>query len=162
MKKVLLSIFILAATATCVNAQNLYKTVLERATEVVNSPSSSADDLSMSQFKLSALNYITTEMKNRNMQKDPYFYDSQAVNLESFLTDYKDNLAKAKAISAAKASEMTKAYKEATTNNPLLNDADKAKVNANITASSTTPFSLDTDWELAYDEATRKAKAILK
>ncbi len=162
MKRIVLILIIGGLSVACADAQNLYKTVMERATDVINNPASMAEDVSICQFKIAALNYIMAKMKEMGMQKDPYFYDSQAVNLESFLADYKENLGKAKAVSAAKAAEITKVYKEATLSNPLVNDADKEKVNANVNAASKTPFSLDTNWENAYDEATRKAKAVLK
>lgn len=163
MKKILFTLTLVLASSVNAFAQNLYKTVLDRATEVVNNPASAKSAISISQFKIEVLNYITSEMKKQGIQKDSYFYDSQAVNLESFLSDYQENLAKAKNISGAKASELKKIYKEATLNNPLFNDSNKEQVNAHLNnAASETPFSIDTDWENAYDEATRKAKTLLK
>lgn len=163
MKKAIISLIILSSGALSINAQNLYKTVLERSQEVVSNPSSADEALSVSQFKIDVLNFITSEMKKAGVKKDPYFYDSQAVNLESFLTDYHDNMVKAKAISAAKSTEIMKIYQNATIANTLVNEADEAKTHTYIIKGAKfTPFSLNTDWELAYDEATRKAKAALK
>lgn len=163
MKKTLSILFALMFSFAGANAQSLYKTVFDRATAVVNNPASSDEAIEINQFKITALNYMTTEVKKRGMKKDSYFYDSQAVNLASFVTDFLANLDKARTLAPSKRAEIMKIYTEASKFNPLFKDNDKEKVNCYVNDKSTqTPFCLDTDWEKAYDQATTMAKAALK
>lgn len=159
----LLSLLVLMASVTGIQAQSLYKTVFDKATAVVNNPASSDEEIQINQFKVTALNYISMMVKKRGLDKDAYFYDSQAVNMSSFITDFQVNLEKARAISPAKRTEILKIYTDASKFNPLFKDTDKEKVNAYVTDKTTlTPFCIDTDWEKAYDQATTMAKAALK
>lgn len=163
MKSTILTLLVLALSFSTLKAQSLYKTVFDRATAVVNDPKSSDDAIEISQFKITALNYLVTEVKKRGWQKDSYFYDSQAVNLTSFVTDFQANLDKARSISPAKRMQIIKIYTEASKFNPLFKDTDKEKVNCYVNDKGTlTPFCLDTDWEKAYDQATTLAKAAFK
>lgn len=163
MKKILFSLLVLMASATGMQAQSLYKTVYDKATAIVNNPASSDEEIQINQFKITALNYMTMMVKKRGWQKDSYFYDSQAVNLASFVTDFLSNLDKARSISPAKRAEILKIYTDASKYNPMFKDADKEKVNCYVNDKSTqTPFCIDTDWEKAYDQATTLAKAALK
>ncbi len=159
----LLSLLVLMASVTGIQAQSLYKTVFDKATAVVNNPASSDEEIQINQFKVTALNYISMMVKKRGLDKDAYFYDSQAVNMSSFITDFQVNLEKARAISPAKRTEILKIYTDASKFNPLFKDTDKEKVNAYVIDKTTlTPFCIDTDWEKAYDQATTMAKAALK
>ncbi|MBQ0023390.1 MAG: hypothetical protein KBT29_09160 [Prevotellaceae bacterium] len=163
MMKYLFTLLVLMASVTSINAQSLYKTVYDRATAVVNNPASSDEEINLNQFKVTALNYITMMVNKRGMKKDSFFYDSQAVNLASFVTDFQANLEKARTLSPAKRLEIIKIYTDASKYNPLFKDSDKDKVNCYVNDKSTlTPFCLDTDWEKAYDQATTLAKAALK
>lgn len=163
MKKLLITLLVLTASVTGIQAQSLYKTVYDKATAVVNNPASSDEEIQISQFKLTALNYISLMVKKRGLQKDSYFYDSQAVNLNSFITDFQVNLEKGRTISPAKRTEILKIYTDASKFNPMFKDTDKEKVNCYVDDRTTlTPFCLDTDWEKAYDQATTMAKAALR
>ena len=163
MKKLLFTMLVLAATATGMQAQSLYKTVYDRATAVINNPASSDEEIQINQFKVTALNYLSMMVQKRGLKKDTYFYDSQAVNLTSFVTDFLANLEKARAISPAKRTEIIKIYTDASKFNPMFKDPNKEDVNCYVDDKTTrTPFCLDTDWEKAYDQATTLAKAALK
>ncbi|MBO4672876.1 MAG: hypothetical protein J5616_00795 [Bacteroidaceae bacterium] len=163
MEKMLLSLLVLMASVTGMQAQDLFKNVHDRATAIVNNPASSDEEIQINQFKVTALNYISMMVKKRGLDKDAYFYDSQAVNMSSFITDFQVNLEKARTMSMAKRTEILKIYTDASKFNPLFKDTDKEKVNAYVNDKSTlTPFCIDTDWEKAYDQATTMAKAALK
>ncbi|MCH5175813.1 MAG: hypothetical protein J1F40_07990 [Prevotellaceae bacterium] len=162
MKKVLITLLVLTASVTGIQAQSLYKTVYDKAMAVVNNPASSDEETQINQFKLTALNYMSMMIKKRGLQKDSYFYDSQAVNLSSFVTDFQLNLEKARSISPAKRTEILKIYTDASKFNPMFKDTDKEKVNCYVDDRTTlTPFCIDTDWEKAYDQATTLTKAAL-
>ena len=163
MKKIILSLLVLMASVASIQAQDLFKTVRDNATKVVNNPSSSDEEIQINQFKVTALNYLAMMVQKRGLKKDTYFYDSQAVNMTSFITDFQVNLEKARAISPAKRMEIMKIYTDASKFNPLFKDTDKEKVNCYVDDKTTmTPFCLETDWEKAYDQATTLTKAALK
>lgn len=163
MKKVILSLFVLMASVASIQAQSLYNTVRESAEKVVNDPKASDEEIQINQFKVTALNYLAMMVQKRGLKKDTYFFDSQAVNLTSFVTDFQVNLEKARNISPAKRTEILKIYTDASKYNPMFKDTDKEKVNCYVNDRTTmTPFCLDTDWEKAYDQATTLAKAALK
>ena len=163
MKKIILSLLVLMASVASIQAQDLFKTVRDNATKLVNNPSSSDEEIQINQFKVTALNYLAMMVQKRGLKKDTYFYDSQAVNMTSFITDFQVNLEKARAISPAKRMEIMKIYTDASKFNPLFKDTDKEKVNCYVDDKTTmTPFCLDTDWEKAYDQATTLTKAALK
>ncbi|MBR0045774.1 MAG: hypothetical protein IJP75_02675 [Bacteroidaceae bacterium] len=163
MKKMLFTLLVLMASVTGIQAQSLYKTVYDKATAVINNPASSDEEIQINQFKVTALNYITMMVQKRGLKKDSYFYDSQAVNMQSFITDFQVNLEKARKISPAKRLEILKIYTDACKFNPMFKDTDKERVNCYVDDKRTlTPFCLDTDWEKAYDQATTLSKAALK
>lgn len=158
--KTLFTALLIAVSVTC-SAQSLFQTVMTQATAIVNNPNASDDQQNIAQFKVTALNYISMMVTKRGLDKDTYFYDSQAVNLASFVTDYLLSLEKANSPAVRQA--ILKCYQQASIENPLFKDTNKEKVNCYVADKTTrTPFSLDTDWEKAYDQATKNIKSILK
>ena len=164
MNKIILTIMMMAASAyMTVSAQSLYKKVFDNATAVVNNAASNDQQIQINQFKITALNYISNQVNKRKQEKNSYFYDSQAVNLASFITDFETAIIKARGISTEKRLEVLACYRDASLQNPLFGDDDKETTYVYVNDKQTyTPFSLDTDWEKAYDQATEKMKAILK
>jgi len=163
MKKIFLLACLLLAATTSLKAQSLYETVYNSAISKVNNPQSAQEQIEVSQFEVTALNYIFNEVKKRGLEKSAYFYDSQAVNLKSFVDDFLYYVQKARAISTDKRKEVIKIYRDASLKNKLFNDTNLDRVLCYVNDTKTlTPFSLDTDWEKAYDEATAKVKAVLK
>ncbi len=161
MKQVFLTL-LLAASVSAASAQSLYKKVFDNATSVVNNAASNDQQIEINQYKITVLNYISNQVKKRKLTKDSYFYDSQAVNLASFITDFETNVIKARSISTEKRLEVIKVYRDASLQNPLFGDDDKELTYVYVNDKQTyTPFSLDTDWEKAYAQATEKIKAVL-
>ena len=106
---------------------------------------------------------LVYELEKRGLKVDGYFYDSQAVNMKSFIDDYRYYKAKATQISEAKFLEVSACYRDASIQNPYFKDTDKEKVNSYLNSPKTkVPFSMDTDWEKAYDQASKNIKAIIK
>lgn len=163
MRKLLFATIIAAVSFATANAQNLYKKVFDNAISVVNNAASNDQQIQINQYKITALNYISNQVKKRKLEKNSYFYDSQAVNLASFITDFETAIIKARAISTEKRLEVLACYRDASLSNPLFGDDDKETTYVYVNDKQTyTPFSLDTDWEKAYDQATEKMKNILK
>jgi hypothetical protein len=70
---------------------------------------------------------------------------------------------KARAMSTAKRLQVIEIYRDASLKNPLFNDAGKETANCYVNDKATfTPFSLDTNWEKAYEIATQKIKELFK
>ncbi len=163
MKKTLTLVCLLTLGIGNMSAQQLFKQVYDNAIEVVNDAKSSDEQVQINQFKVTALNYITSQVTKKGLEKDSYFYDSQAVNLVSFITDFESNVMKARAISTAKRLQVIEIYRNASLSNPLFKDSDKEKTQCYINDKTTfTPFSLDTDWEKAYEVATKEVKAFFR
>lgn len=163
MKKIIALIALIAVGITQISAQDLYKKVYESAIDVVNNSQSSDEQVQINQFKVTALNYIARQVKKSGTERDSYFYDSQAVNMASFITDFETNVMKARTISTAKRLQVIEIYRSASLSNPLFNDADKETVYCYVNDKATfTPFSLDTDWEKAYEVATIKIREFFK
>ncbi len=163
MKKIITLVCLLAIGFGNMSAQQLYKQVYDNAIAIVNDPKSSDEQVQINQFKVTALNYMSSQVKKLKQERDSYFYDSQAVNMVSFITDFESNVMKARAMSTAKRLQVIEIYREASLKNPLFNDSDKDKTYCYVDDKSTfTPFCLDTDWEKAYEIATRKVKELFK
>ncbi len=162
MKHIFITVVLAVAAVTTAGAQNLYKKVFDNAIAVVNNAASNEQQIQTNQYKITALNYISNQVKKRNLQKNSYFYDSQAVNMASFITDFESNIIKARSISTEKRLAVIACYRDASIQNPLFGDTDKETTLVYVNDKQTyTPFSLDTNWEKAYDQATEKIKTIL-
>ena len=152
MRRIITMICLIVAGYAQVSAQQLYKKVFDNAIAVVNNAKSTDEQIQINQFKVTALNYMTSQVRKSGKEQDSYFYDSQAVNLASFITDFETNVMKARAMSTAKRLQVIEIYRNASLSNPLFKDEDKDKVYCYVNDKTTyTPFSLDTDWEKAYE-----------
>ena len=162
MKKLIFTTLMAACITMPMQAQELFKTVYEGALKVVNSADADDEQVEIRQFIVTDLNYITMQCQQRGLHKDDFlFYDSQAVNLKCFIDDFFFNITKARSISQAKRLEVLRIYQEASLKNPLFNDTNRTRTHCYVNDSkSLTPFSLDTDWDKAYEQATANVKAV--
>lgn len=163
MKKMIFLLAFVTAGIAQLNAQSLFKTVYDNAIAVVNNSDSSDERIQIHQFEVTVLNYMQTQVQKRDLKKDDYFFDSQAVNLKSFVDDFLFYLNKARMTAPAKRADVINCYREASLKNPLFNDLDKERTMCYVNDTKTyTPFSLDTDWEKAYDQASSQIRSILR
>lgn len=163
MKRFIFAAVLSVAALGAVQAQSLYKKVYDNAVAVVNDAAANDQQIQVNQFKITALNYMSNQVTKRNQSRNAYFYDSQAVNMASFITDFETNIIKARAISTEKRLAVIGCYRDASLQNPLFNDSDRETTLVYVNDKQTyTPFSLDTNWEKAYDQASAKIKEILK
>jgi len=163
MKKIIMTILVSVVALGSLQAQSLYKKVYDNAVAVVNDAAANDQQIQVNQFKITALNYMSNQVTKRNQTRNSYFYDSQAVNMASFITDFETYIIKARTISTEKRLAVIACYRDASLQNPLFGDQDKETTLVYVNDKQTyTPFSLDTDWEKAYDQASAKIKEILK
>ena len=162
MKKLIFTTLMAACCFAQVQAQELFKTVYEGALKVVNSADSDDEQVEIRHFIVTDLNYITMQCQQRGLHKDDFlFYDTQAVNLKCFIDDFFFNINKARSISQAKRLEVLRIYQEASLQNPLFRDSNHTSTHCYVNdKKSLTPFSLDTDWDKAYEQATKNVKAL--
>ena len=161
MKKILLVLMLFVGMT--VQAQEVFNELRQKNKTVVENPQSSAIARGISQFKLDALNYLAIKMQEEMPDSSVYFLDNQAISMNEYVTYYIQKLVQYNEMPKALQEEMTKMFMEASKSNPLFKDKDKEMVLSYYNnGESLIRFSLDTDWEKAYDQATEKMKAILK
>jgi len=160
MKKLIMPALALMLTSSAAKAQSLYLAVYEKA-KSSSQPSANSEEAKVNRFKVDALDYISKNLAKNGRAGDSYFLDSQAVNLTSFIDDYLTNVQTAAKVSPAKRQEMVKCYANAAKSFPLF-PADTLNAEPATAPDELLPFSLNTDWEKAYDKATSQARLILK
>lgn len=159
MKRLFLSAFVIClACAANVCAQTLYQAVYDKAKSVV-ATTKDAEEKMVNQYKLNALNYIMDVCKKESKDGDMRLLDMQAVNMESFIDDFRVFVAKGENISPAKKDEIVRCFTSASFAHPLFQN-ESPLVDGG--AGAILPFSLNTDWSVAYDQAETIAKKILK
>lgn len=162
MKKILVFLVLIFVSLGNCYAQQYFQMIRNTANKVVNNPNSSQEMVDINQFEITVLNYIGAQVAKRGVDMPPLFYDIQAVSLKLFVDDFLYNLLEAKKISSAKRKEVMDCFQKASSLNPLFKDTDKRTTNVYMTTNSLTPFSLDTDWEKAYDYVSQRIKTIIK
>ena len=160
MNKAFIIAILSLACATRAQAQEVYNMVLENATKVVNSPSTNFTQTRIAQFKRTTLLYIKSKAFETMPKVTTQFLDTQAYWLSEFLTLFFDQIVKDK---KNRDDQERKArilmFMEASLRNPLFHDKDEETTLSYIKeGSEITPFSLDTNWELAYQYAKEHLK----
>jgi hypothetical protein len=158
MKKLIIPAMLLALATHSVDAQSLYQAVYDKAKSTVSNPAATENELKENRFKLEALDYLSKQGNKDGQKRDSYFFDSQAVNLTSFISDFLTNTQSAAKTSKAKQDEMARCYITAATKFQLFDDP----ANTAVKEGEYIPFPLNTDWEKAYDSATAVAKGIMR
>lgn len=162
MKRLLLTLLLFGATMAG-KAQEVYNYVLENATRVVNSPTSSFTQTRIAQFKRTALIYMNSKSENATRTLTVDDLNNQAYYLSEFITLFFSEYLKASKAGEIQRKETVKIFMGSSLNNPLFNDPDTETTQSYIQeGSELTPFSLDTDWQKAYVSATVLLKEIKK
>lgn len=149
MKRILFILTLLAIVAGT-SAQEAYNEAIRMAREVKDDTSKPLDVRKVAQFKYDALYYMGRQAI-RTMPNDPSeILDYQARALFQFM-----NLFYGQYTMATKRDRpaVIDYFKKISLSHPLFNDQDKAYVLAYLTfPGSITQFSLDTDWEAAFND----------
>jgi len=161
MKKFILIIVLTFITSAKINAQSYYQLVRETANKVVNNPKSSQEMIDINQFEVTALNYMVAEAAKRGIVHHPAFYDIQAVYMKSFVEDFLLYVVEARKISSAKRKQVVDCFKNASLKCPMFHDNNKLCLAFTKDENSLTPFSLDTDWDKAYEMVSNNIKSII-
>ncbi len=156
MKTKLIALVIVALMgAGKTHAQDVFQQVVNTNKLIIEDPRATGLTLSLAQFKYTSMQYLCNmALKVNNGSVDGNFLDRQATAMNNFVTGYISELTQGKDNQAKK--EVMMRYWKASAQNPLFGDKDKETTQAFATdPTSITPFSLDTNWELA-DNARQK------
>ena len=133
--------------------------VLDNATRIVNSPTSSFLNTQIAQFKRTALIYIKSKAFERTDSVPAKFLNTQAYYLTEFLNLFFAEMIKIKDLPEKARKQRILRFMDASACNPLFHDLDEETTLSFVeNGGEVTPFSLDTDWQKAY----LAAKAIVE
>ena len=130
------------------HAQEVFNMVLQSATRTVNSPTSNFTVTRVAQFKRTALTYLRDKAFEQSDSVKSAFLDTQAYCLSEFTTSFFNQIVHC---SGDTRRQVIQKFMDASRNNPLWGDPDTETTHSFITANELTPFSLDTDWEKAFN-----------
>lgn len=158
MSRILL-IILFSTFSICLQAQEVYDMVLDNATRIVNSPTSSFLNTQIAQFKRTALIYIKSKAFERTDSVPAKFLNTQAYYLTEFLNLFFAEMIKIKDLPEKARKQRILRFMDASACNPLFHDPDEETTLSFVeNGGEVTPFSLDTDWQKAY----LAAKAIVE
>ena len=125
--------------------------VLDNATRIVNSPTSSFLNTQIAQFKRTALIYIKSKAFERTDSVPAKFLNTQAYYLTEFLNLFFAEMIKIKDLPEKARKQRILRFMDASACNPLFHDPDEETTLSFVeNGGEVTPFSLDTDWQKAY------------
>lgn len=155
MKKILLVLMLFIGMNA--QAQEVYNELRTKNKQLVENPQTHGVVRSISQFKVDALNYLAIKMQEDMPDSTVYFLDRQAFAMNQYVTFYIQKLVQYNEMPQALQEEMTKIFMETSRECPLFKDKDKELVLSYYNnGESITRFSLDTDWEKAYEIIQKK------
>lgn len=152
MKRILLSIIMLAAFAIASPAQDIFKEILSSSKSVANDPKTNVSIAQVATFKVTALEYIQETAFKVKDTLTVKFFDDQAYCMQQFVNSFLQDVLVNTALNSKQKKEEVIFYMNASCSNPLFNDPDKNFTLSYVNDSKhqLTPFSLDTDWTKAY------------
>ena len=153
MQRILL-IYIFSLTTLAGYSQGVFKMMMENADRTINNPSSGYALTSIAHFKKTALIYMKNKVIEQQKPDAGNLLDTQAYYLSEFTKFYIDELIKSKSQTPEKQKETILQFVKYSKDNPLFFDADSETTDTYISEPQTlTPFSLDTNWEKAFETA---------
>lgn len=135
-------------------SQQVYNMVFESATRTVNNPMSDYTQLRLAQFKKTALTYLRQKAEIADTVLNISLLDCQAYYLQQFITSYlKQVIRYSGEHQNGMRQAVIKLFIKSSLDCPLWKDSDVETTHSYIgDAEELTPFSLDTDWQKAYQE----------
>lgn len=151
MKYLYALLLLFAISMNRIQAQTVYKTVLENATRVMNSPTSGYTQVQIAQFKCTALVYLRSKAAEVCQGEDYVrLLDTQAYYLSEFITLFFNEILKSKRLDKEEQREKILLFMDASVSNPLFDDANEELTMAYIfKGGELTPFCLNTNWQKA-------------
>ncbi len=150
MKQILIILLSLFPVLSSVKAQDVFLEIRNTALDATLSPTNNDIIKQVNQFKVDALDYMLTKMREQMPDSTTSFLDKQALAMNSFVTYYIQSIVESNSLPAAMQLKITELFMDASYSNPLFNDQDKELVLSYFAdGKCITRFSLDTDWRRA-------------
>lgn len=157
MKKWILSAALLISTAG-VQAQEIFNTLLEKSSQVVNTNDVNDYNTKINYFYFTALNYMKTQAKPQDAAQYKIL-DEQALAMQSYVTDFVAWISKTKDEDLRR--KGIEVFVKASTEHPFFKDKDTETTESFINDTNyITPFSLDTDWIAAHQAVNKELKKL--
>ena len=152
MKKTLLILLLSLLAGVSVQAQTVYQFELENSARTMGNSMAGFVPMRLATFKNAALVYMQRKADAAITPSRDRWLDNQAYHLADFLTLYQIEVTDQN-ISEADHARLKMMFRDATLAHPAFVDPDETTSLqfVNSTCSNFTPFSLDTDWEKAFD-----------
>ncbi len=155
MKRITIILVLAVTTLLPASAQDVYEMVLNNATRVVNDPTSNFTQVRLAQFKKTALTYMRHKAEASDTLVSFQVLDMQAFYLHQFLTSFlRQVIAYSDNEQAGLRQGVVRLFIRCSEENPMWNDPDTTITQAYIGDNEElTPFSLDTNWEKAFQQS---------
>lgn len=155
MKKLLITLLILSFTYTS-NSQDVYKKIFSNAEKIVNDPNSNPTLLDVCNFEVMALKYLKQQAFKSHEEVEVSFLDNQAYYMTQYINSFFKTLSSLRE-QPKEQKKMIISYMKTSCSNPLFNDNDTETTECFVTDSTSfIRFSLNTDWEKAYNVISSK------
>ena len=159
MLKKIFTLMIVVLSASTLQAQEIYNFVLESAQRTINNCSSSDTQVSIAQFKNTALVYLKSQAFAQQEEVSEDFLNTQAYYMSEFVTLFFSEVVEVQKKGKKVMEKTMLLFMEASLANPLFPDMDEETTLSYVNdPMSLTRFSLNTDWQKAYETAKAKLK----
>ncbi len=168
MKKIIIIILAMAATAINANAQEIFKTIFESSNKTLNDTKEDVSVRKIALFKVDALTYLNTKVLEQmsdtthTLSPDEMMTlivkrDSQAYYMYDYINLFIKEYSRAK--KQHEKDNVMKIFRDASINFPLFNEPNREFVLAYYNRQDfLTQFSLDTDWVRANADVRRRLR----
>lgn len=151
MKRLFLSLLLTVSTMTCMQAQQVYNEIRQKAANTVSDPQTNDVVRQISRFKVNTLDYMAMKMREQMPDSSVTFLDRQALALNNYISLYMQTLVELRDQPQKYQAKIMRQFIDATITYPLFNDRDEDVIYAYIADESCiTRFSINTDWCKAY------------
>lgn len=159
MHKKILSLLFLLLSASALQAQEVYNFVLESAQRIINNPASGDTQVSIAQFKNTALVYLKNQAFAQQKEVSEDFLNTQAYYMSEFVALFFSEVVEVQKKGKQVMENTILLFIEASLTHPLFPDTDEETTLCYVNdPASLTRFSLNTDWEKAYEAAKAELK----
>lgn len=158
MKRIsLFLLLLLPLFSPALRAQEVFRLVRQTAERAATAPGSSFVQREVARFQIDALDLLENEgAKHFQEQGYTVFLDTQAYSLSQFMTALSEQVLFKRRITPEKAEEQMWRFRTCTERHPLFPTSEMPDADAYLQdENSPTPFSLNTDWEAAFDALKR-------
>lgn len=150
---------VLFVTANYIQAQEVFNTLLEKASYVVNTNDVNDYSTKINYFYLTALNYMKTKADPHDTAQWKIL-DEQALAMQTYVSDFIDWMSRTRDEKLRRRG--IQFFIDASAGHPFFNDKDTETTQSFVSDPAyLTPFSLDTDWMAAH-ATVKEALAKLK